>query len=146
MESTEEEMKSFAGTQVTDTFPIYIPDPKSNYAIYKDFGSQRKVAGSMLGCGACFHMCYDCKFYWAMACFGANPSFGCPLMNPKGFKMLMCNSRGLLTHPTDVLIDEDENVADVWYGKAIGDHMEMSKVEQFAGSASSPAVNPGMER
>ena len=59
----------------------------------------------------------------------------------------MCNSRGLFTQPTDVLIDEEGKVAEVYYGKAIGDHMAMSKVESFAGATSPPAVNPdSMER
>ena len=86
MESTPDEMKVFAGTQVTDEFAIYIPKPGTDMAIYKDYGAQRSVAGSMMGYAPCWHCCYDFKFFPAMVGFGANPKFGCPLMNPKGFR------------------------------------------------------------
>jgi hypothetical protein len=78
-------------------------------------------------------MCVDCKFWPAMAGFGANPGFGCPLMNPAGFYMLMCTARGLFTLPTDVLI-EDGRIVEIFHGKVIGQHMPMDRVLEFAGT------------
>ena len=138
-ESTPSEMKSFAGTQATDDFPIYIPDPASNYKMYADFGRQRGVVGGIPGCAICFHMCVDCKFYPAAAEFGMNPGFGCPLMNPKAVKQLMCSPRGLMTLPTDIFIENGRIVAS-HYGKVIGQHIDWKKVEEFAGIKSAPGA------
>ncbi|GMI09380.1 hypothetical protein TrLO_g6820 [Triparma laevis f. longispina] len=134
-ESTPAEMKSFAGTQATADFPIYVPAPNSNYQIYRDFHRQRGCMGSPLGKAFPYHMCVDCKFWPAMAGFGANPKFGCPLMNPFGAYQLLCTPRGLFSMPVDVLI-EDGRVVNVMYGDTIGKHMDVSVVEDFAGDDS----------
>ncbi|GMI10772.1 hypothetical protein TrVE_jg12889 [Triparma verrucosa] len=131
-ESTPAEMKSFAGTQVTAEFPIYVPAPDSNFQIYRDYHRQRSCMGSAMGKAFPYHMCVDGKFWPGMAKFGANPKFGCPLMNPSGFYQLMCTSRGLFTMPTDVLI-EDGKVVNAFYGDTIGKHLDISIVEEFAG-------------
>ena len=88
--------------------------------------------GSPLGKAFPYHMCVDCKFWPAMAGFGANPKFGCPLMSPFGAYQLLCTPRGLFSMPVDVLI-EDGRVVNVMYGDTIGKHMDVSVVEEFAG-------------
>ena len=137
-ESTPAEMKSFAGTQASADFPIYVPAPETNYQVYTDYQRARGCIGSVLGCAMPYHMCYDCKFCPAFLNFGGNPKFGCPLMNPKGAVQLMCSSRGLFTLPTDVLIDENGKVAGAHYGKVIGAHMSWEEIEKFANSEGAP--------
>ena len=85
----------------------------------------------------CYHMCVDCRFWAAAISFGANPFFGCPLMNPKGVMQLMMSPRGLMTLPTDVFIEDGKIVAS-HYGKVIGTHMDWSKILKFAGVSDTP--------
>ena len=139
-ESTPDELAKYAGKQATENFPIYCPSEGKppDFPMYAAYQRPRGVMGSVYGVGPCYHLCVDCKFPSAFCKFGANPSFGCPLMTPTGFWQL-CGGKRVFSMPTDVLIGEDGKIVRIFHGSYIGQHIDMHEVDAFAGISSKPS-------
>ena len=151
-ESTPEELAMYAGKQATENFPVYVPAEGSlpDFPLYQAYSRRRELFGSVYGLGPCYHNCVDCRFLPALCKFGANPSFGCPLMAPSGFCALMCSCSGegggrVFSMPTDILIDEDGKLVKIFHGTYMGQHIPWADVETFAG-ISNPTEGASMVR
>jgi len=134
-ESTLDELKSHAGTQATDMFPIYVPNEgtPADFPLYNAYERSHSCFGSVYGFASCYHCCCDCRMAPALLNFGVNPSFGCPLCAPQAACQLMCGGARVTTMPTDVLIAEDGKISAIFHGNFNGQHIAMEEVEAFAG-------------
>ena len=137
-ESTMSELKSHAAVTAGDSFSVYVDEDKMK--VYKEYEYEHNCLRSALGLSLCVHSCVDFKLVPSTP-YVCN---GCP---PAACTPMLLGPRGATGLPMEVLIDEQGKISDIHYGKTIGDHMPLDKVNAFAGVAGgSPPSGDVMDR